>query len=170
MVSPGAWAWSFCLAGGSLGQNGTRVRWPVPARPARHCRRLARPCLFTRSASRERSSDGTACHYGLRSTSWASWARKPSRSGTGMTGSFLHEPPVSAGVRALYDEDLAEDGYVWNASRLWAHQPGTLEHLFDVMGEAFGPSGLSVRQQGILVTAAASALGDSYCSLAWGAK
>jgi alkylhydroperoxidase family enzyme len=87
-----------------------------------------------------------------------------------MTGSFLHEPPVSAGVRALYDEDLAEDGYVWNASRLWAHQPGTLEHLFDVMGEAFGPSGLSVRQQGILVTAAASALGDSYCSLAWGAK
>ena len=87
-----------------------------------------------------------------------------------MTESFLHEPTISAGVRALYDEDLAEDGYVWNASRLWAHQPATLEHLFDVMGEAFEPSRLSVRQQGILVTATASALGDSYCSLAWGGK
>ena len=38
------------------------------------------------------------------------------------------------------------------------------------MSEAFKPSGLSFRQRGILVTAAASALGDSYCSLAWGGK
>ena len=35
-----------------------------------------------------------------------------------MTGSFLEEPAVSAEVQALYDEDLAEDGYVWNVSRL----------------------------------------------------
>ena len=35
---------------------------------------------------------------------------------------------------------------------------------------AFAPSGLTFRQRGILVTAAASALGDSYCSLAWGGK
>ena len=41
-----------------------------------------------------------------------------------MTGSFLDEPPVSAPVQALYDEDLADGGYVWNVSRLWAHQPG----------------------------------------------
>jgi uncharacterized peroxidase-related enzyme len=87
-----------------------------------------------------------------------------------VTGSFLEEPPVSAEVRALYDEDLAEDGYVSNGSRLWAHQPGTMEHLFGVMSEAFKPSGLTFRQRGILVTAAASALGDSYCSLAWGGK
>jgi hypothetical protein len=39
-----------------------------------------------------------------------------------MTGSFLEEPPVSAQMQALYDEDLADDGYVWNGSRLWAHQ------------------------------------------------
>ena len=38
------------------------------------------------------------------------------------------------------------------------------------MSGAFRPSGLSFRQRGILVTAAASALGDSYCSLAWGGK
>lgn len=31
-----------------------------------------------------------------------------------MTSSFLHEPPVSPGVQALYDEDLADDGYIWS--------------------------------------------------------
>ena len=87
-----------------------------------------------------------------------------------MTGSFLTEPPVSAQVQALYDEDVAEDGYVMNLSRLWAHQPDTVSQLFQLMSAAFTPSGLSFRQRGILVTAAASTLGDSYCSLAWGGK
>jgi uncharacterized peroxidase-related enzyme len=87
-----------------------------------------------------------------------------------MTGSFLDEPPASPQVQALYDEDLADGGYVWNVSRLWAHQPETLKRLFELMSEAFRPSGLGFRQRGILVTAAASALGDSYCSLAWGGK
>jgi len=87
-----------------------------------------------------------------------------------MTGSFLEEPPASTQVQALYDEDLEDSGYVWNVSRLWAHQPGTLKQLFELMSEAFTPSGLSLRQRGILVTAGASALGDSYCSLAWGGK
>ena len=87
-----------------------------------------------------------------------------------MTGSFLGEPPVSPQVQALFDEDLADDGYVSNVSRLWAHQPDTMKALFELMSQAFGPSGLKFRQRGILVTAAASALGDSYCSLAWGGK
>ena len=87
-----------------------------------------------------------------------------------MTGSFLDEPPPSDQVRALYDEDLADSGYVWNVSRLWAHQPDTMKRLFELMSQAFTPSGLSFRQRGILVTAAASTLGDSYCSLAWGGK
>jgi len=87
-----------------------------------------------------------------------------------MIGSFLAEPPVSPQVQALYDEDLAGGGYVSNGSRLWAHQPETRKGLFELMSQAFRPSGLTFRQCGILVTAAASALGDSYCSLAWGAK
>ena len=87
-----------------------------------------------------------------------------------MTGSFLKEPPVSPHVQALYDEDLADDGYVGNVSRLWAHQPDTMKRLFGLMSEAFTPSGLTFRERGILVTAAASALGDWYCSLAWGGK
>ena len=87
-----------------------------------------------------------------------------------MTGSFLHEPPMSPQVQALYDEDLADSGYVQNVSRLWAHQPDTLDLLFELMSQAFTPSGLSFRQRAILVTAAAAALGDSCCSLAWGGK
>jgi uncharacterized peroxidase-related enzyme len=87
-----------------------------------------------------------------------------------MTGSFLNEPPLSAQAQALYDEDLADGGFVWNVSRLWAHQPDTMQQLFELMSGAFRPSGLTFRQRGILVTAAASTLGDSYCSLAWGGK
>jgi uncharacterized peroxidase-related enzyme len=87
-----------------------------------------------------------------------------------MTGSFLGEPPINPQIQAHYDEDMAETGYVWNVSRLWAHQPETVDRLFELMSQAFKPSGLSFRQRGILVTAAASTLGDSYCSMAWGGK
>jgi uncharacterized peroxidase-related enzyme len=87
-----------------------------------------------------------------------------------MSGTFLDEPPTTPATQALYDEDLAEDGFVWNVSRLWAYQPETMRHLFDLMSEAFKPSDLSFRQRGILVAATASTLGDSYCSLAWGGK
>ena len=87
-----------------------------------------------------------------------------------MTGSFLAEPTVSAQAQELYDGDLAETGYVWNVSRLWAHQPDTMKQLFALMSQAFKRSGLSFRQRGILVVAAAAALGDSYCTLAWSEK
>lgn len=87
-----------------------------------------------------------------------------------MTGSFLEEPAITPRAQALYDEDTTDFGFVWNATRLWAYQPETSDHLFDLMSEAFKPSGLTFRQRGILVAATASALGDSYCSLAWGGK
>jgi uncharacterized peroxidase-related enzyme len=87
-----------------------------------------------------------------------------------MSGSFLEEPASTPSAQALYDEDIADSGFVWNVSRLWAYQPETMAHLFDLMSEAFTPSGLSFRQRGILVAATAATLGDSYCSLAWGGK
>jgi uncharacterized peroxidase-related enzyme len=77
---------------------------------------------------------------------------------------------MSPQTQAIYDEDVKQTGYVWNVSQLWAYQPDTMEALFKLMSQAFKPSGLDFRQRGILVTAAASALGDSYCSLAWGGK
>jgi len=89
---------------------------------------------------------------------------------TGRPGSFVAEPPVSAEAQGLYDEDLAESGYVWNVTRLWAHQPDTMKQLFGLMSQAFKRSGLSFRQRGILVISAATALGDSYCTLAWSEK
>jgi uncharacterized peroxidase-related enzyme len=84
--------------------------------------------------------------------------------------SFLKEPETTPVVKAMFDEDIEDLGFVMNASRLWAHQPETAEHLFAVMSEALSGSGLSFRQRGLLVTATASTLGDSYCSLAWGYK
>ena len=87
-----------------------------------------------------------------------------------MTAGFLEEPPNSPQAQVLYQQDLEETGYVWNVSRLWAYQPDTVDRLFELMTQAFKPSGLGFRQRGILVTAAASTLGDSYCSLAWGGK
>ena len=97
-------------------------------------------------------------------------AHETRRKGLTMAGNFLGPPPVTPQVQALYDEDEADSGYVWNVSRLWAYQPDTVQRLFQLMSEAFTPSGLTFRQRGILVTAAASTLGDSYCSLAWGGK
>jgi hypothetical protein len=87
-----------------------------------------------------------------------------------MTAGFLEEPPISPQAQALYDKDVNDTGYVWNVSRLWAYQPDTMERLFELMSQSFKPSDLDFRQRGILVTAAASTLGDSYCSLAWGGK
>jgi len=91
--------------------------------------------------------------------------------GEGMSeASFLEEPETTAATQAMFDEDMTDMGFVMNASRLWAHQPSTVEHLFDLMSEAFSATGLSFRHRGLLVTATASTLGDSYCSLAWGYK
>jgi uncharacterized peroxidase-related enzyme len=85
--------------------------------------------------------------------------------------SFLAEPqPTSEAAQAIFDEDIDDFGFVMNASKLWAYQPETLNHLFDVMSEAFKASGLDFRHRGLLVLAMASTLGDSYCSLAWGYK
>ena len=61
-------------------------------------------------------------------------------------------------------------GYVMNVSRLWAHLPAAHHDLFALLGQSARAGGLSVRQRGILVTACASTLGDSYCALAWGKK
>lgn len=98
-------------------------------------------------------------------------ARKPATPGfTPEAVGFLGAPAPSAAAERLYDEDRDDLGYVMNASRLWAHQPETVDALFATMGQAAHGGGLSFRQRGILVTACASTLGDSYCSLAWGSK
>jgi uncharacterized peroxidase-related enzyme len=83
---------------------------------------------------------------------------------------FLAAPPETFETRRLFDDDLAGTGYVMNVSRLWAHQPGALHALSELMEETTRAGSLSFRQRAVLVTSAAAALGDSYCSLAWGKK
>jgi uncharacterized peroxidase-related enzyme len=83
---------------------------------------------------------------------------------------FLELPPITPEAQALFDEDVAEDGYVMNVSKLWSHNAALVTNLFDLMGQAVADQELSFRQRGILVAACASTLGDSYCALAWGSK
>jgi uncharacterized peroxidase-related enzyme len=83
---------------------------------------------------------------------------------------FLELPPITPEAQALFDEDVAEDGYVMNVTKLWSHHAVLVTNLFDLMRQAVADQDLSFRQRGILVAACASTLGDSYCSLAWGSK
>jgi alkylhydroperoxidase family enzyme len=83
---------------------------------------------------------------------------------------FLRVPEPTDEARRLFDDDVAEVGYVMNVSKLWAYQPATMAGLFDLLGQATSAHGLTLRQRGILVAACASAFGDSACSLAWGSR
>ena len=83
---------------------------------------------------------------------------------------FLGAPANAADAQRLYDEDVAELGYVTNASRLWAHQPAADDALFALMGQMADAAALTQRQRGVLVAACAATIEDAYCSLAWGVK
>ncbi|MFI5914276.1 carboxymuconolactone decarboxylase family protein [Dactylosporangium sp. NPDC051541] len=82
---------------------------------------------------------------------------------------FLHDPEPSAGAERLYADDIDELGYVMNVSKLWAYAPDVCDDLFGLMRSAVAGR-LPLRTRAILVVAATSAFGDSYCALAWGEK
>ncbi|HEY7433281.1 MAG TPA: hypothetical protein VH641_21385 [Streptosporangiaceae bacterium] len=86
------------------------------------------------------------------------------------TAGFLSAPEPSAEAQRLFDHDVADLGYVMNLSRLWAYQPGSLGRFRDLLQQVGTAVGLTFRQRGILISACASAMGDSYCSLAWGSR
>jgi uncharacterized peroxidase-related enzyme len=83
---------------------------------------------------------------------------------------FLGVAQPTAEAQRIFDEDVAEVGYVMNVSRLWAHQPATMTGLFNLLRQANAADNLGLRQREVLVAACASAFGDSYCSLVWGSK
>ncbi len=80
---------------------------------------------------------------------------------------FLSEPAASAAQQQMYDEDVADDGFVWNCSRLWAHQPALNDQMSALIKTASEAAGLTNREKAMLVLGQAAAIGDSYCSLAW---
>ena len=49
---------------------------------------------------------------------------------------FLEIPVTTAEVQRIFDEDVAELGYVMNVSRLWAYQPATATALFNLVRQA----------------------------------
>ncbi len=86
------------------------------------------------------------------------------------TGGFLAEPERSDAVDAKYAGDIASDGYVMNLTRTWAQAPPVDDAWTAFAAASAETAGLTFRQKGIVVTALAAALGDAYCSLAWGAR
>jgi alkylhydroperoxidase family enzyme len=83
---------------------------------------------------------------------------------------FLADPPVDDLVDQMYASDLEGQGYVANLTRVWAQSPETLGALSYALKLATDLSGLVPVERNLVVTAAASALGDAYCSLAFGSK
>lgn len=83
---------------------------------------------------------------------------------------FLPEPPASADVEAMYDEDRDSDGYVSNTTRLWCWRPDAMEAFFRARALLQRDSDLSAADVAVLFAATAAARSDSYCSLSWGAQ
>lgn len=83
---------------------------------------------------------------------------------------FLTEPEPSEARDAMYESDIDGDGYVNNFTKAWAWMPEARAALFDLIGDTADAAGLTFRDKGVLVTTAASTLGDSYCSMAWGRR
>lgn len=83
-----------------------------------------------------------------------------------MNAGFLSSAPETPETAALYETDLADDGFVMNLTRVWAHRPD-LNTLMKGLMAAAGQE-LSIRERGILVCSLAATIGDSYCALAWG--
>ena len=83
---------------------------------------------------------------------------------------FLSEPASTPDVEKMYDGDLSGYGFVMNLSHVWAHHPPTMDLFSQLVGGLAQQGGLSLRDRGVLITALASTIGDSYCSTAWGWK
>jgi uncharacterized peroxidase-related enzyme len=83
---------------------------------------------------------------------------------------FITDAPSDENVEGMYARDLKSQGYVANLTRVWAHSPESMAALSYALSVATESAGLDVRRRALLVTATASAMGDAYCSLAWGMK
>ena len=60
---------------------------------------------------------------------------------------FLELPSITPEAQALFDEDVAEDGYVMNVTKLWSHNAALVTNLFDLMRQAVADQDLSFRQR-----------------------
>ena len=83
---------------------------------------------------------------------------------------LIEEPPPGEDRDAAYATDRDSDGYVWNVTRLWGWRADIYRNFSALRTSLMSSSSLTDRDWAVMVTATASQLGDSYCSLAWGPK
>ena len=83
---------------------------------------------------------------------------------------FLQIPTDNEATARLYQNDMEQQGFVMNLSRLWAWRPEVCEAFGALRTQLTGNSSLSNRELAVIVCATAASLGDSYCALAWGKK
>lgn len=81
---------------------------------------------------------------------------------------FIAAPEPSADVERVHRSTVDSQGFVMNLTRAWAWRPDVYDAFGALRAQLTGKSSLSKRDQAVMVCAAASQLGDSYCSLAWG--
>lgn len=84
--------------------------------------------------------------------------------------SYLPDPPASDAAEEAFAANLAADGYVWNFTRLWSWRSDLAASFVELRSHLMETSALGDRDFAVLVASTAGALGDSYCSLAWGRK
>ena len=83
---------------------------------------------------------------------------------------FLAAAPLTDHVADMFRGDVEGQGYVANLTRVWAHSPEALGALSFAMGQAMDIGGLDGTDRALLTTVAAAAMGDSYCSMAFGSR
>lgn len=81
---------------------------------------------------------------------------------------FLPTPQTTEAVSRIYKSSADAQGFVMNLVAAWAWRPDVFESFAALRSQLTSSSGLSKRDQAVLVCATASQLGDAYCSLAWG--
>lgn len=81
---------------------------------------------------------------------------------------FIPAPQDSVETAQVYKSSADSQGFVMNLTRAWAWRPNVFEGFSALRNQLTSQSTLTKRELAILVCAAASELGDSYCSLAWG--
>lgn len=81
---------------------------------------------------------------------------------------LIGEPAVDDVVGAMYDDDLAEEGYVSNHTRVWAHRPDVCQGFRDLRVQLGQQMSLSPAELAVVIAATVAAFADPYCSLAWG--
>lgn len=81
---------------------------------------------------------------------------------------FLSTPATTEAVQRVYKANADAQGFVMNLTAAWAWRPDIFESFAALRAQLTSSSALSRRDQALLVSAMASQMGDSYCSLAWG--